>query len=60
MTQHRSRRLIAAIGGLALTISGGDLSIFTESSLSLGLLGVAALFLIIGLRPNRSLAIRDD
>lgn len=44
----------------ALTISGGDLSIFTESSLSLGLLGVAALFLILGLRPNRSLEIRDD
>ncbi len=44
----------------ALTISGGDLSIFTESSLSLGLLGVAALFLILGLRPNRSLAIRAD
>jgi putative tricarboxylic transport membrane protein len=44
----------------ALTISGGDPAIFVGSPLSIGLLAAAAVFLVLGLMPNRKLALRDD
>ncbi|MBI3711208.1 MAG: tripartite tricarboxylate transporter permease [Proteobacteria bacterium] len=44
----------------ALTISGGEMSIFFESGLSIGLLVAAGAFLVLGLLPNRKLALRDD
>jgi len=44
----------------ALTISGGDLSIFVQDYLTVGLLVAAAIFLVLGLWPSRKLSLRDD
>jgi putative tricarboxylic transport membrane protein len=44
----------------ALTISGGDLSIFVQDYLTIGLLVAAAIFLVLGLLPSRKLSLRDD
>jgi len=44
----------------ALTISGGDLSIFVQDYLTVGLLVAAAIFLLLGLWPTRRLSLRDD
>jgi putative tricarboxylic transport membrane protein len=44
----------------ALTISGGDLSIFVQDYLTVGLLVSAAIFLVLGLWPSRKLSLRDD
>jgi putative tricarboxylic transport membrane protein len=44
----------------ALTISGGDLSIFAQDYLTVGLLVAAAIFLVLGLWPSRKLSLRDD
>jgi putative tricarboxylic transport membrane protein len=44
----------------ALTISGGDLSIFVQDYLTVGLLLAAAIFLVLGLWPSRKLSLRDD
>jgi TctA family transporter len=44
----------------ALTISGGDLSIFLQDYLTIGLLVAAAIFLVLGLLPSRKLSLRDD
>ena len=43
----------------ALTISGGDLSIFGHDGLTIALLAAAAVFLVLGLMPNK-LALRSD
>jgi putative tricarboxylic transport membrane protein len=44
----------------ALTISGGDPSIFVRDYLTIGLLVAAAIFLVLGLLPSRKLSLRDD
>jgi len=44
----------------SLTISGGDISVFFGSGLSVGLLVAAAVFLVLGLKPNRRLVLRED
>ncbi|TCR62538.1 tripartite tricarboxylate transporter permease [Bosea sp. BK604] len=44
----------------ALTISGGEISIFVTGTLSTGLLCIAALFLVLGLLPHRKLVLRED
>ena len=44
----------------ALTISGGDLSIFVQDYLTVGLLVAAAIFLVLGLWPSRKFSLRDD
>jgi putative tricarboxylic transport membrane protein len=44
----------------ALTISGGDLSIFVQDYLTVGLIVAAAIFLVLGLWPSRKLSLRDD
>ena len=43
----------------ALTISGGDLSIFVQDYLTVGLLVAAAIFLVLGLWPSSKLWSRD-
>ena len=43
----------------ALTISGGDLSIFWHDGLTVALLIAAAVFLVLGLMPKK-LALRSD
>jgi putative tricarboxylic transport membrane protein len=44
----------------ALTISGGDLSIFVRDYLTVGLLTGAVVFLALSLLPSRKLSLRDD
>ena len=44
----------------ALTISGGEASIFYSTPLSAGLLAFAAMFLLLGLLQSRTLSLRED
>jgi putative tricarboxylic transport membrane protein len=44
----------------ALTISGGDLGIFLQSPLSLGLLAAGMVFLALGLKPRPTFAPKTD
>jgi putative tricarboxylic transport membrane protein len=44
----------------ALTISNGDPAIFVQSGLALSFLGVAAIFLVLGLWPRRTAPIREE
>lgn len=39
----------------AMTISDGSLHIFIETPLTIGLLGAASIFILLGLKPNRKL-----